>query len=211
MVLLYLDKNVTNASFSNSPNHWNHRIFINEKAGLLTAHNQNLNHKDDAWIQVVLTHELIEVLNNDTVNVTIDTRDNYLRLIEYCIGDDLRNLGTTSQGTASQGTKDLIQKFCQVNKFTEWIVPKYNIQTKWQPVRKKNGKAVKGNGSEIPVKVVPSDFSQQMERMLLLLGASEAGNKEGNLNEFTSILDTMRNNKKLSKKGYQILLQRFHN
>ena len=50
-----------------------------------------------------------------------------------------------------------------------------------------------------------------MKRMLLLLGASEAGNKDSNLNEFTSILDTLRNNKKLSKKGYEILLQRFHN
>ena len=59
--------------------------------------------------------------------------------------------------------------------------------------------------------ILPDNFKEQMKRMLLLLGASEAGNKDANLNEFTSILDTFRNNKKLSKNGYQILLQRFHN
>ena len=64
---------------------------------------------------------------------------------------------------------------------------------------------------ELETIVVPDEFKEQMKRMLLLLGASEAGNKDSNLNEFTSILDTLRNNKKLSKKGYQILLQRFHN
>ena len=81
--------------------------------------------------------------------------------------------------------------------------PKYNIQSRWQPARGKKGKI--GQGTI----VIPGEFNEQLKRMILLLGASEAGNKDGNLNEFTSILDTLRNNKKLSKKGYQILLQRF--
>ena len=124
-----------------------------------------------------------------------------------CLGYELRELAINSQkNKVNKTTKNLIDKFSEVSKFKNWIVPKYNIKIRWQQVRKVKGKKGQGQSS---MEVVPSDFSQQMKRMLLLLGASEAGNKEGNLNEFTSILDTMRNNKKLSKKGYQILLQRF--
>ena len=164
----------------------------------------------------------IKVKAGGVLLVKKETMENYMFLIDFCIGDELRNLAIESRKNPSQETKDLIQDFSKIHKFSDWIAPHYNIQTRWQPPRAKKegaqrpqssftvpGTSAQGTGKGF-VEVIPSEFKEQMKRMLLLLGASEAGNKDANLNEFTSILDTMRNNKKLSEKGYQILLQRFN-
>ena len=213
-VIFDLDKNVTPDTLFNNPKPWPHRMYVNLEEGRINAY-KGEDEYNDRDIEVFLSDELFEVLTNNIIvkqgnkrMVKKEVEADYLSLIDFCIGDELRNLAIRSK-LQSLEMEDLIDKFSKVHKFSDWIAPKYNIQSRWQPAR---GKKVKGKGqSPTIVEVVPSDFSTQMKRMLLFLGASEAGNKEGNLNEFTSILDTMRNNKKLSKKGYQILLQRFHN
>ena len=162
-----------------------------------------------------MTDELPDVLtkNVDTRTVKKETADTYLSLIDTCLGDELKDLATESLREPKE-TVDLITEFSKIHKFVYWIAPFYNIRTRFQPARKTktfttpSGIPVrKGTGATV---IILHDFKEQMKRMLLLLRASEAGNKDANLNEFTSILETMRNNKKLSKKGYQILLQRFH-
>jgi len=153
-------------------------------------------------VEVELTDELFDVLTTNIKNlrkVRKEVKNNYLLLIDFCIGDELKNLAIQSTNP-SQEIIDLIDKFSEVDKFSEWIARKYNIQLRWQPARSGKGTIV-----------IPGKFNEQMKRMLLLLGASEAGNKDANLNEFTSLLDSMRDNKKLSKNGYKILLQRFNN
>jgi len=193
-----------------------HRIHVNRDRREIIAYKGD-GDTDDGNI-IPQTNELMDVLTKNknikqgrNLLVEKDTMENYLFLIDFCIGDELRNLAIESRKNPSQETKDLIQDFSNVHKFTDWIAPHYNIQTRWKPPRAKSF-VVPGTGKGFvdETVVIPSEFKEQMKRMLLLLGASEAGNKDANLNEFTSILDTMRNNKKLSKKGYQILLQRFN-
>ena len=200
-----LDKNVTPDTLFTTPKPWPHRMYVNMDEGRITAH-KGEDEYNDRDLEVQLTDELFDVLTKNIIvkqgknrMVRKDVEADYLALIDFCIGDELRNLATRSK-LQSQETIDLIDKFSQVHKFSDWIAPKYNVQSRWQPARIRKGKGTI---------VIPGEFNEQLKRMLLLLGASEAGNKDANLNEFTSILDTLRNNKKLSKKGYQILLQRF--
>ena len=201
-----LDKNVTPDALFSKPKPWPHRMYVNIDEGRITAH-KGEDEYNDKFFEVDLTNELFDVLTTNIIVkqgkkriVRKEVEADYLSLIDFCIGDELRNLATRSK-LQSMEMENLIDRFSQVNKFSDWIAPKYNIQSRWQPARVRKGKGTI---------VLPGEFNEQMKRMILLLGASEAGNKDANLNEFTSILDTMRNNKKLSKKGYQILLQRFN-
>src|SRR5271156_5835663 len=112
-------------------------MYVNLDEGRITAHKGEYEY-DDRFMEVDLSDGFFDVLTKNIIvkqgknrMVRKEVEADYLSLIDFCIGDELRNLATKSRAL-SQETIDFIDKFSQVNKFSECIAPKYNIQSRWQ-------------------------------------------------------------------------------
>ena len=90
------------------PDPWPHRISININDGNITADKDGGN-----YMEVELTDELFDVLTTNIKNVRKvrkEVKNNYMSLVDFCIGDELKNLAIQSTNP-TQEIIDLIDKF----------------------------------------------------------------------------------------------------
>ena len=84
----------------------------------------------------------------------------------------------------------------------KWIVPAYKIKVKFQPKR--------GTGVCPLHNYNSKDNEPAIQRLMVLLGSAQAGNKEANFEEFSKLLDHFYESKFIGKKAYKVLMDRFN-
>ncbi len=119
----------------------------------------------------------------------------YLDVINFTIGRELEKI---KKAVKAKPRADLLALFRRNQKFKDIIALKYSF---------------KGEGYKImanaPVVISP-EKSEQLKRLLVLLGSKNAGNDNPDgLKEYTAILDKLLNKNDINKLTYMILIHKY--
>ena len=119
----------------------------------------------------------------------------YLDIVNFTVGRELEKI---KKAVKAKSRVDLLALFRRNQKFKDIIAPKYSF---------------KGEGYRIiatsPIVISP-EKSQQLNRLLVLLGSKNAGNDNPyGMKEYTAILDELLNKNEISKLTYKILLYKY--
>ena len=193
--------------------YWYHRIVLDvEKKDIyiypyiLPEYNDDetvLNVPPRNVVPMKLTKSLADVLFKDITDVDNETKSEYMNIIRLCIGPLLKSLARASQ--LPDVVSDVINRvelFKSNRKFMKWIVPAYKIKVKFQPKR--------GTGVCPLHNLNSKENEPAIQRLMVLLGSAQAGNKEANLEEFSKLLDHFYESKFIGKKAYKVLMDRFN-
>ena len=123
------------------------------------------------------------------------SKTEYLDIINFAIGRELEKI---KKAVKAKSRADLLALFRRNQKFKDIIAPKYSF---------------KGEGYRIiatkPIVISPQK-SEQLKRLLVLLGSKNAGNDNPDgLKEYTAILDELFNKQVINKSSYKILLHKY--
>ena len=157
------------------------------------------------------TINLLSLLTKNNTTGGAARRD-YVDMVKIALDPALRSLSDrANQHFAVPHGSPIYNKefhaFCgtlrENKKFMAWFARAYDIQTRWQPAREARKK---GKGFI----VIAPNPPEQIKRLLVILGSKKAGNTAPEmLYEYTSILDTLLENKKINKKIYNAFLDKF--
>jgi GTPase SAR1 family protein len=119
----------------------------------------------------------------------------YLEIINFAIGRELEKI---KKAVKAKPRADLLTLFRRNQKFKDIIAPKYSFK----------GEGYKGISTASIV--ISPEKSQQLKRLLVLLGSKNAGNDNPDgLKEYTAILDELLNKNDINKLTYKILLYKY--
>ena len=219
------------------PGNLGHQILIDVVQGKIVAAVPDEN-EQPVVEEFPYSKDLITLLTLNTSDASSQSKQHYMKIIDYCLGDDLKRFKYLAKDIQRSGNKensdsktralDLMYRLKDNVKWINWISDKYNIPLRVQADRlTKSGQKYTPStdttfasaadddpdydGNGMPIFLSPH-ANERIKRAFVLLGHKKSA-KEDNpdaLNEFTSILDSLMVEKKLGVNHYKRLIKEFN-
>ena len=154
----------------------------------------------DQSIKVDNSKTILKLLTNKDIPVIKLQKDinDYSKIIDFTVGSIIRSLYRNRKANDEMINK-LLKYLDDCPRFVKIIRP--NIRM---------GHGVKTFVKPPKIIVVPNNITDQVDRLMVILGSKTAGSTADSFSEFTAILDTLLKDGKINIKVYRQFLKKYH-